>query len=385
MNRDAHNSSRGVALIIVLAVVAILSVLVIEFSYSVWVNLYLSANYDARTQALNAAKAGVEYGIYLLRNDDDLRVDSLADQWAAPIELTIGELVPPPDPDEEENTVTDTDRRPDVRAHLVEPRVGGTAKVLIVDEDRKVPLNMLSYRGKPHPLFVRTLECLIENLEVADAYFDPTEIVEAMVDWADADETGSWEYVYETLTDPYKAKNRPFDTVDELGLVTEMRDALLYGTVPYPEREPGYDEDEQTSGQTSGWPEREDELGPDESYGLINFVHAQNSRKINVNTAPKEVLAALFDGSTLVADEIIERRREEPFANSAVFGAAAQTVVGDEALLREVAKWVTFSSRYFRITAIGEYHGVRVKVTAIVHRSSRPDVLVQYYRIENVE
>lgn len=379
MNRDPHSPPRGVALIIVLAIVAILSVLVLEFSHSVWVDLYLSANYDARTQALNAAKAGVEYGIYLLRRDDDLRVDSLADQWAAPIELTIGELEPPPDPDEEEDS--DSDRRPDVRARLVEPRTGGTARVLILDEDRKVPLNMLNYRGKPHPFFVRTLERLIEDLEVADAYFDPTEIVEAMADWADADETGSWEYVYETLTDPYEAKNRPFDTVHELGLVAEMRDALLYGTVPYPEREPGYDEDE----QTTAWPEREDELGPDESYGLINFVHAQAGHKINVNTAPREVLAALFDGNTLVADEIIERRREDPFANSAVFGAAVQTVVGDEDLLREIAKWVTFSSRYFRITAIGEYHGVKVKVTAIVHRTSRPDVLVQYYRIENVE
>ena len=50
---------RGIALIIVLAIVAILSVLVLEFSYSVWVDMYLSASYDARTQALYAAKAGV--------------------------------------------------------------------------------------------------------------------------------------------------------------------------------------------------------------------------------------------------------------------------------------------------------------------------------------
>ncbi len=371
---------RGIALIIVLAIVAILSVLVLEFSYSVWVDMYLSANYDSRTQALSAAKAGIEYGIYLLRRDDDRRVDSLGDEWAKPLELTIGELAPPPDPDADDDDYWEPPRWREDRG-LVEPRDGGMAKVLIVDEERKIGLNMLNYKGKiPHPLFVGMLEQLIEDLNVPDASFNAAEIVEAMVDWVDADEDGSCEYIYETLPDPYKPMNRPFDTVHELRLVTEVSDTLLYGTVPYPDIEPGYD-----AGDAADWWEYGSALDPDDSYGLINFVHAQSAQQINVNTAPREVLTALFDGNTLVADEIMERRRDEPFTNWGEFKAAIGSIISDDAQLGQIGGSAAFKSKFFTITSIGEYRGVKVKVTAIVYRSPRFDVTVQYYRTENVE
>src|SRR4030042_730031 len=96
------STRRGIALIVVLAIVAILSVLVIEFCYSVWIDMHLSATYDARPRAGQAAKAGVEYAVSLLRRDEDPRVDWLGEEWAKPIELTIGELAPPPHPGEEE-------------------------------------------------------------------------------------------------------------------------------------------------------------------------------------------------------------------------------------------------------------------------------------------
>ena len=373
------NNQRGIALIIVLAVVAILSVLVIEFSHSVWIDMYLSSNYDSRTQALYAAKAGVEYGIWLLRRDDETRVDWLGDEWAKPIELTIGDLVPPPDPelDEEDFYEQLALRRP----HLVEPRTGvGTATVLIVDADRKLSLNMLDYKATPHPLFARAFERLIEDLNVPEVSYGASDIVDAMVDWVDRNEAGSWEYYYERLPDPYMAKNHHFDTVYELGLVAGISETLLFGTVPYPEREPGYDLDDEQLWWTS-----EDLLGPNDSYGLINFVHAQTVQRLNVNTAPPEVLSALFDGDALTVDEIIEHRREEPFTNSSQFEALVSDIISDEAELKELMKWIKFSSTYYTITSIGEHRGVRVKVTAVVHRSSRPDVLVQYYRIENVE
>jgi type II secretory pathway component PulK len=369
---------RGIALIIVLAIVAILSVLVLEFSYSVWVDVYLSANYDARTQALYAAKAGVEYGIYMLRRDENVRIDWLGEEWAKPMELKIGELVPPRDPEEEDYVYEALiEREGPVRA---EPRDGGTAKVLIVDEDRKIPLSMLgARRAGGRELCATTLERLIEGLHVPGATFSAVEIVEQMQDWVDADDTGPWEYVYETLPDPYLPANRPFDSVHELRLLADMTDTLLYGTAPYPEIEPGYGTDEQAD-----WWKYEKPLGQDDSYGLINFVHAQSVQHINVNTAPREVLVACFSDNELVADEIMERRRENPFANWDELKAAIQSVAGDYPELDREGGWIRFVSQCFRITSIGEYRGVRVKVTAIVLWSKR-DVTVQYYRIENVE
>ena len=370
---------RGIALIIVLAIVAILSVLVLEFSYSVWVDLYLSANYDVRTQALYAAKAGVEYAIYVLRRDENVQVDWLGEEWARPIELKIGELVPPRDPEGDDYEYEELiERQGPVHG---ERRDGGTAKVLIVDEDRKIPLGMLAARrAGRRELCAAALERLIEELNVPGAMFSAVEIVEQMKDWVDNDEIGAWEYVYETLPDPYLPANRPFDTVHELRLLADMTDTLLYGTVPYPEIEPGYGTEEQTD-----WWQNEKPLGQDDSYGLVNFVHAQEVQRINPNTAPREVLVACFDGQELVADEIMEYRREKPFANwDRELWPVIQSVAGDDPELEKVGGWVQFKSQFFRITSIGEYRDVKVKVTAIVLWNKR-DVTVQYYRVENVE
>ncbi len=377
------SDTRGVALIIVLAIVAILSVLVIEFSYSVWVDMYLSANYMSRTQAIEAAKAGVEYAIYVLRRDEDRRIDSLGEEWAQPLEITIGELVPPPDPDEEEATTDWYDELSErMTGRLVEPRVGGTARVLIIDEERKIGLSTLG-NAVFRPIFVEILERLIEEMNVPN--MSASELVEQMVDWVDEDDVGPWEYVYETLVDPYLAMNRPFDTVHELRLLADMTDTLLYGTVPYPEVEPGYNSDEDTD-----WVDYESRLGPDDAYGLVNFVHCQSAYTVNVNTAPREVLTAIFDGDSIVAEEIIAKRQDEPFGRADLnvdeksrLGALV-TELGGEYNKFKHARWLDVKSSFFRIESTGEYRGVKVKVTALVLWSDR-DVTIQYYRIENVE
>jgi type II secretory pathway component PulK len=162
--------------------------------------------------------------------------------------------------------------------------------------------------------------------------------------------------------------------------VAEVTDRLLYGTVPYPEQEPGYDTED-----GGNWWVNQPALGANDSYGLINFVHTQTSQRINVNTAPREVLLAMFEGNALVVDEIMQHRREEPFPTTAEFEAVAKNVYDVEAQLALIRPWITTKSAFFTITSVGEYRGIKVKATAIVYRSSRPDVLVQYYRIENVE
>jgi type II secretory pathway component PulK len=371
------STRRGIALIIVLAIVAILSVLVIEFCYSVWIDMHLSANYDARTQAVQAAKAGVEYAVYLLRRDEDPRVDWLGEEWAKPIELTIGELAPPPDPEEDElSWLSEPDERRTSR--YVEPRFGGTAKVLIVDEDRKLSLNMLSYKSRiAHPVFVGALERLIENLDTQGQMWNAAELVEQIVDWVDNDDEPEW--AYDTNEHPYLPMNRPFATVHELRLVADMTDVILYGTVPYPDIEPGYVDKE------ADWWQARTVLPENGSYGLINFVHAQSAQLVNINTAPPEVLAALFEWRSGIEETIMEERLEKPFQSTEDFLTRLDLNERDDPEIKAVVGWLGVRSLFFRITSIGEYHGVRVKVTAIVNRSSRPDVTVQYYRVENIE
>jgi len=365
-------NQRGIALIIVLAIVAILSVVVLEFSSSIRVEMYVSANYDAQTQALFAAKAGLEYAIYVLRTDEDMNKDWLGDSWAQPLELAIGELGPPPAPldaeaDDKYAYYEEPARERD--AGVVESRQGGTARVTIVDEERRISLNSLTYgAAATRARITQTLERLIEDIHVRGASYNASDIIEQMVDWTDADDEGIWEYTYEGLNDPYTPPNRPFASVNELRLLADMSDALLYGTVPFPEGE------EASDGYDGA-------LGPDDSYGLINFVHTQSVELINVNTASREVLAALLDDA-YAADELILRRSEmNGFSNTSEVEALVKNMLGDNA---EVARGmpVTVRSMFYRITSVGEYRNARVKITAVVYRSTRGDVSVQYYRVE---
>ena len=365
----------GIALIIVLAIVAILSIVVLEFTQSIRVEMYVSANYDAHTQALYSAKAGVEYAIYVLRSDEDLNKDWLGDSWAQPLELTIGEIAPPPRPkgeeaDEDYELYDVSERERD--ADAVEARDGGTARVAIADEERKIGLTSLSGRSRTPGLMSTALERLIEDLHVPGASYNATDLVEQMTDWVDDNDEGVWEYTYEGLEDPYTPPNRPFDSVYELRLLADMSDTLLYGTVPFPDDQETRDE-------------YENGLGADWSYGLINFVHTQSIDSINVNTAPREVLAALFD-DPYVAEEIIERRRENGgFNNTSEVEALVKEMAGSDSEAARALPVFAVRSLFYRITSVGEYHNVRVKITAVVYRSTRSDVTVQYYRVENVQ
>ncbi|MBN1916401.1 MAG: general secretion pathway protein GspK [Verrucomicrobia bacterium] len=360
-------------MIVVLAIVAILSVVVLEFASSIRVEMYVSANYDAHTQALYAAKAGLEYAIYVLRTDEDMNKDWLGDAWAKPLELTIGAPDRAPEPESVDGSDEYTLYTPPARerdARVVEARIGGTARVSITDEERKIGL--YSVHGSQVSGIVReTLERLLDELHVPGAAYNASDIVEQIVDWTDQDDEGVWEYTYEGLEDPYVPTNRAFRSVAELRLLADMSDALLYGTVPFPEDQE--ERDVYENGLQSDW-----------SYGLINFVHAQSIGLININTAPREVLTALFDDS-YAAEEIIDWRREQGgFSNTDDVLAIVQEATGNDPTVTRALP-LTVRSLFFRITSVGEYHNVRVKITAIVYCSTRGDVSVQYYRVETVQ
>jgi hypothetical protein len=62
---------------------------------------------------------------------------------------------------------------------------------------------------------------------------EPLELVHAVLDWRDADEEvrefGAESAYYQSLVVPYRAKNAPFDTVEELLMVRGFTGLMLYG------------------------------------------------------------------------------------------------------------------------------------------------------------
>ncbi len=80
MTRNTDNE-RGMALIIVLMVVSILTIIVTEFTFSAQVDYHMVHNGLSSLKASLLARSGINIGEALLLHDQDPTVDSFAEEW----------------------------------------------------------------------------------------------------------------------------------------------------------------------------------------------------------------------------------------------------------------------------------------------------------------
>lgn len=148
--------------------------------------------------------------------------------------------------------------------------------VRITDESGKVDINSLT----------DTSGILMKNLliQLGVSGEDADVIVDSILDWKDADNLvrihGAEDEYYLALPKPYKAKNANFETIEELLLVRGITPEIFFGT--------------------------------DDHKGLLQFVTVYGkTQRINIASAPREVLAALPNMTPERADQIIERRNTD--------------------------------------------------------------------------
>jgi len=159
---------------------------------------------------------------------------------------------------------------------IIEGNIGDDRYVVrIFNEAGRINLNTLNDRNKI------ILDNLLVNLGVPKDTADT--IVDSALDWMDKDPlhrlNGAEDDYYQSLPTPYKTKNAPFDTVEELLLVKGVTPDILFGTKDH--------------------------------KGLIQFVTVYgDASNINVNVAPKEVIMALPGVSEDAAGRIIDRRKD---------------------------------------------------------------------------
>jgi general secretion pathway protein K len=170
--------------------------------------------------------------------------------------------------------------RTDGAAYSV-PLNNGFYTVRITDEAGKLDINQLT------DISSIVLKTLLINAGTDAQSADI--IADSILDWRDADElhrlNGAESEYYMSLPIPYKAKNAPFDSVDELLLVRGMTPEILYGT-----------------------PERS---------GVAQFLTVHSpAAKISVNVAPLPVLLAI-PGMTPDSVQNIVAWRESPGNKSA--------------------------------------------------------------------
>ncbi|MBI3769952.1 MAG: type II secretion system minor pseudopilin GspK [Deltaproteobacteria bacterium] len=211
----------------------------------------------------------------------------------------------------------------------------GTVALRVQDEARRLNLNMLSVssdtvRDHRRDVFRRLFDVLGVDKRV----------LAAIVDWIDADgepgadPPGAEQAYYVGLTPPVVVRNGPMLTMRELIQVRGMTPTMF--------------------------------------ARLEEFVTVlpSDAVKVNVNTAPAEVLYALSEGLTAdpgVVDRLISTRREHPFASPTEVGPNVSGFT-QAITTSEIEEFVGTTSAYFRIDAVGEVNDVARGIVTIVSR-----------------
>jgi len=184
------------ALVLAVAVMALLSILVVDFMGRAWVDAAVAAGYRDETLALYAARSGQEAAKALLQEDA-----KNAAAFARKKEELGGGGIPLPIGDD-------------------------YAFINITDESGKIDVNqMVTARGYRNDRWIEVFQRLLTRLEL-----DP-QLANALVDWMDADSEvspgGAENDYYSALPVPYRAKNAKLDSVDEMALVRGFEPKVL--------------------------------------------------------------------------------------------------------------------------------------------------------------
>jgi len=227
----------------------------------------------------------------------------------------------------------------------------GTILVTVEDEERKINLNrlVLPNGNAPDEQRLAVFRKLLANLDI-----DPS-LADAVVDWLDNDDTprvgGAESAYYLSLPYAYRAKNDLFDTLDELRLVRGMT------------------------------PERFEKIRP--------FATIYSSGKVNINTAPKEVLMALSAGQdaadagdidAAAAEQIIEYRKGNPFRAAGDIGNVSPALRGLYSRTR-FPDLIDVKGTAFRVRSTGNVSGTYRTIDAVGLRSGN-DIQWRYWRLE---
>lgn len=299
---------KGMVLLLVLAVVALLSALLTEFAFSTLVDLRLTETFRDRTRAYYLARGGVTVGRMLLKQDrnsyDAHAPEELWSQGMSNYPVGEGWI------------------SVDIEA------LGGKLNINSLVDATGINVNTVSKER-----FYRFFANLGET--------DPEGLTAALVDWIDRDSdpyvdpvsgaTGAEDDYYQRQTVPWRCANRPLRSLDELALVRGFSPELIRRIEPH--------------------------------------LTAYGGTRINVNTASAEVLMAYSEDPVITreaAEQIIERRRSKPFKTEGEL-IELNSISGLENLLRTD---FTVTAGFYRIRSSAEVNDGARRIEAIVDKAS---------------
>jgi general secretion pathway protein K len=209
----------------------------------------------------------------------------------------------------------------------------GAIDVSVVEESGRLNLNSLVQpNGEFEPFTQAALKRLGKRLQI------PEEVWSALADWLDSDDqtrsNGAEAPYYRSLKPPYTTRNGKLATIAELSLVRGITSEGVASLKPFV------------------------------------TIHADLAgaplSQVNINTAPKEVLAVLDDGiDERMAERILEERRLKPFRSP----GELSRIPGAEAVSQRLVGKVSVKGSLFRITSIARVKESARTVEAVIRLS----------------
>ncbi len=326
---ERARNRRGVAIVIVLWVVLVLSLLISGFAFTMHVEMQVASFARKELKAEMLARSGIEAARMQLilhqQSATEGGFDAPNQEWATNEEL------------------------------YVDHELGdGKYNVKVTDEEAKIPINTATDLE-----LKRALDLL--GVDPSDGDI----IADSILDWREPGDltrlNGAKSDYYESLSPAYRAKNAPLDRVEELLLVRGVTPELFHG-----------------SAATEG-----EEAQP----GLAELFTTMSSGRINVNSASPIVLRVLFDLDEVRVQAIVNRRNgsdgilgtddDQPFQSVDQFLSSVGTL--DATTLQQVQNLVTVGSAFFTVTSTGEVGGVKRTIIATLRRDGT-DIQVVAWR-----
>lgn len=298
MMRSERAGERGVALVMVLALVALVAVWAVQSANEDWVSLRRAENMQLASKCWLGVESGEALALHTLAADDP-SYDGLDEDWAAdtpPFQVDDGVIV----------------------GH-------------IEDANRYIDLNeLVDAAGKAQPDVVAVVKRLFGRLGL------DVRLVDALVDWMDADHDpygsgGAEDAAYASL--PYRIKNAPLDSMNELllvkGFTTDVLDKLRKVAMVRP--------------------------------GTHSFA-------VNINTAPADVLLSLADAIPQGdVEAMIAERKDKPYKT-----LADATAGGRNTWIAKVKPgWLTTRSDAFVIHSEARFGRARWAERMLVVRKGK--------------
>ena len=310
--RVTMRDERGIALLLVLWVITLLTVICAEFSWTMRTETVIARNFKEGEQAYYTAEAGINKAI---------------------VELMRNLNQPPSASTEEESEELQEEVLWEPGLETIRFSFEEYAcEITIEDENNKLSINAFLREAKKNPTRLKAL--ITEKIGLEGEERDT--VADGMIDWWDADHditgvNGAERDYYLSLDEPYECRDGDLPVIEELLLVKGVTEQIYYGDAGNPEQATtmtaaDLEELIKTGGSVpetapEAEPEERDEdlSGEKRNLGLVNIFStfsSSTSFKININTASLDQLLLLEGMDVGTARAIIRerqiRRFEEP-------------------------------------------------------------------------